>query len=195
MSGSQSAWHLSGIPSSAEYTLENNNASPYAATAYEHYALGLRGLKHGLTTSSSRGTKLALEILVTMLVFCFIEVIKGDESGSALYHLKPRHTVSGIIKGIYPTFAADAKILAFVAEFYAYLLSSASSSVVDGPDPSILQKTETVFKTMDETSAPIHGTLFGCVPELFRLILAAVSVSDKLSRTVTVHNTVQGRGR
>ncbi|KAK0663445.1 hypothetical protein QBC41DRAFT_26334 [Cercophora samala] len=161
--------------------------SPYATTAYEHCALGLRGLKHRLTKLSTGDHDLALETLVTTLVFCFIEVIRGDDNGSAFYHLKAaRHILSGIFNGMYHTPVPDTSILGFITEFYAYILSSSSSSVVNGPDPSVIQDVETVCTVMDTANVPTHGTLFGCARELFRLIPAVVFESDKLGRMISV---------
>ncbi|KAK4173415.1 hypothetical protein QBC36DRAFT_303672 [Triangularia setosa] len=142
-------------------TLRKRQALALATTAYEHCAFGLQGLKHGLTKFSTGSSQLAVEILVTTLVFCFIEVIRGDENGSAFYHLNAaRHILSSIANGMYTTAAADAKILAFIAEFYAYILSSSSVGIRNVVPQEILDSIEKNVRPFIETDKLREGAFF-----------------------------------
>ena len=66
----QAVLALSGMHLSGEKSTE------LVVATHEHYALALRGLKYGLTKFVNGKTELALELTVTTLLFCFLEVWK-----------------------------------------------------------------------------------------------------------------------
>ncbi|KAK4159047.1 C6 zinc finger domain protein [Cladorrhinum sp. PSN259] len=177
---------LSGI----HYGAEPRHATAAWTTAtHEHCVLGLRALKFELTKFAAGKANSALGMLVTILVFCLIEIIRGDEEGSTFHHLNAaRCLLSGPLYGNNLTDAADLTIIAFVTELYAYVLSLSASSAVDGPDAVFLRHIEDVFTTMSETPVPIFGTLFGCARDLFRLIPAVVSESTEKIWTAKTDN-------
>lgn len=53
-------------------------SSHHVVATYEHYAQALRSLKYGLTKFVTGQPELALELLVTTLLFCFMEVSVSD---------------------------------------------------------------------------------------------------------------------
>jgi hypothetical protein len=67
----QAVLALSGVHFEAQ-----KSANRVVAT-YEHFAQALRGLKYGLTKFVSGQTELAMELVVTTLLFCFIEVLNS----------------------------------------------------------------------------------------------------------------------
>lgn len=53
---------------------ERHSPEKHIVATYEHFAQALRSLKYGLTRFVAGQTDLALELSVTTLLFCFIEV-------------------------------------------------------------------------------------------------------------------------
>ncbi|KAK3997957.1 C6 zinc finger domain protein [Cladorrhinum sp. PSN332] len=177
---------LSGIHYAAE---SRHVEAPWMTAAHEHCVLGLRALKFELTKFAAGKKDSAFGILVTILVFCLIEIIRGDEQGSAFQHLNAaRYLLSGPLQRNTLAGAVNPTILAFVTELYAYVLSLSASSAVDGPDASFLRHIEDVFGTMSKKPAPVYGTLFGCARGLFRLIPAVVSESTEQRWTASADN-------
>ncbi|KAK4225458.1 C6 zinc finger domain protein [Podospora fimiseda] len=160
-----------------------------ALAAHEHCVLGLRALKFELTKFAAGNTDSAFGILVTILVFCLIEIIRGDEQGSAFHHLNAaRCLLSGPLHRNIVTGAVNHTVLAFVTELYAYVLSLSASSTVDGPDASFLRHSDDVFLLISGKPTPVYGTLFGCARDLFRLIPAVVFESTKRTWTTETGN-------
>lgn len=67
---------LQGVLALSGVHFETQMPANHLVATYEHFAQALRGLKYGLTRFVSGQTELALELLVTTLLFCFIEVLQ-----------------------------------------------------------------------------------------------------------------------
>ncbi|KAK9238149.1 C6 zinc finger domain protein [Lipomyces kononenkoae] len=163
----------------------------HAVATYEHCAQALRSLKHGLTRFASGQTDLALELLITTLLFCLAESIRGDRDGNSFHHLRAARQLFPAVVRDTARSTSDPETALFVMELYAYILTVSSSSLAVDENYSLVRDSELVFAAIEAMNKPVTGMLFGCAYELFGLIPSAARVpgkgnlSDKLNATET----------
>ncbi|RFU27501.1 hypothetical protein B7463_g8841, partial [Scytalidium lignicola] len=158
----QSLLALSGI----HYGNRNRNNNVIRQLTYTHLGQALQALKYGLTKHVSGAENNALPLLVTTLIFCFVETVRGDDKGNLRYHLRAaRLLLSKVLKS--QELRHEESILEFLKEYYAYIAHITDLSTdMDTPssDPSSFTGAEPL--TSDKSS----GVLLGCAYKLFEMI-------------------------
>ncbi|KAJ6023660.1 hypothetical protein N7540_004457 [Penicillium herquei] len=153
---------------------------------FTHLGVALRSLKHSLTALVSTQTNSdSLQLLVTTLILCFIEVtllsflriplltrfsktIRADEDGNVIHHLKAANVLFNRLITSREQILVDEEVLEFLNEFYAYIKSI---SVLTGSSIS-----EASSSNFIESATPLlvgqrnPGNLVGCAYELFNLV-------------------------
>lgn len=172
----QSLLALSGI----HYCNRSKNNAIQQLT-YTHLAQAIQAVKYGLTKHVSGEDNNALPLLVTTLIFCFIEVcssflnivrsseltpqtVRGDD-GNLRYHIRAaRHLLSEVLQSA--DLRLEESMLEFLKEYYVYIANITDLSMDDEsttPDPDALCAEPL---TSDKTP----GVLLGCAHRLFELI-------------------------
>ncbi|KAF5615596.1 C6 zinc finger domain protein [Fusarium tjaetaba] len=169
---------LQGVLALSGVHFESQKPANHLVATYEHLAQALRGLKYGLTRFVSGQTDLALELLVTTLLFCFIECVRGDTDGNAFLHLNAaRHLFPSILQDMALT-KTEPETISFLLEYYTYILSLSSFSLPSNPDAFLANDVELAFEAVSRFEKPMTGMLLGCAHELFTVIPYAMTGPD-----------------
>lgn len=177
----QSLLALSGV----HYSCRVSNVEVNIMT-FTHLGNALRSLKHSLTAFvSTQINSDSLQLLVTTLILCFLEVIilsyfrislltcfsktiRADENGNVVHHLKAASVLFNRLRASRGQIPVDEEILEFLNEFYAYIKSI---SVLTGSSISQASSSNSIESAMpllvDQRSS---GDLVGCAHELFDLV-------------------------
>ncbi|KAF4949082.1 hypothetical protein FGADI_9156 [Fusarium gaditjirri] len=169
---------LQGVLALSGVHFETQNRASHLVATYEHLAQALRGLKYGLTRFVSGQNDLALELLVTTLLFCFIECVRGDTDGNAFRHLNAaRHLFPSILQDMALT-KSEPETISFLLEYYTYILSLSSFSLPSNPDAFLAKDVQLAFEAVSSIEKPMTGMLLGCAHELFTVIPYAMTELD-----------------
>ncbi|KAH8812757.1 fungal-specific transcription factor domain-containing protein [Xylogone sp. PMI_703] len=160
LSASRGPLALSGI-----YYGNKNNNNVIRQLTYTHLGQALQALKYGLTKHVSGADSNALRLLVTTLIFCFLETVRGDDKGNLKYHLRAAQQLLFQVLAS-QTLRHEEPLLEFLKEYYAYIAHITELST----DMDVSSDADCFSATQPLTSDKSSGMLFGCAHKLFEMV-------------------------
>ncbi|OBT75913.1 hypothetical protein VF21_04368 [Pseudogymnoascus sp. 05NY08] len=153
--------------------LAAGNCHQSLVAQFEHHAVALRALKFGVTTYANGNREIGIELFLSMLILCCVELANGGGNDSAFRHLKAvRQFAHSVLTNPWSEKYRVAVI--FGMELWAYFLAVSCSSLPDAPDAAMIEDANFLFSRIAENGST--GALFGCAEDLFRLVPVTVAV-------------------
>ncbi|KAL2862494.1 Zn(II)2Cys6 transcription factor [Aspergillus lucknowensis] len=178
--------------SSFHLATTGSNVSP--VSLFEQQGLALRTLKYGITQYSHGDKDAGIQVFLSMLMLCCVELANGGQSESSFQHLAALRNLAPGILGSLPTIPQDYKTaVVFGRELYAYFLAVACiCDPASMGDPTTIEEFDVVFSEI--ISSGCTGALLGCSDALFVLIPQAVAFLHEARALSLAHpvSTAQG---
>ncbi|OBT81378.1 hypothetical protein VE02_10233 [Pseudogymnoascus sp. 03VT05] len=173
---------LSGI-----HYAESNNI-PVDETTWLHYGQAIQSLKFKLTSFVS-GDDTGLMLLVTALLLCTIESLRGGSGANAIQHMKgARHLLTSVLS-LPNVNTADALHL-FLIEYYSYVSVLSNITLGADSDSWIHEDASLFFPLIAARGGSSSGMMCGNIHELFQLIPQVSSVARKRIEEQNHHGTL-----
>lgn len=165
------------------------------ATTCMHYAQAIQGIKHGLTKYATGQEDMIMELLISTLMLCFIEVChlfpyikfnselkqitRGNHNGCAFHHVKAARQL--LFRALeLPSSKLDNEIRAFVIEHFIYVAVLSNISLGAESDNWILEDVRLLIPMVLRSPGKATGMFCGAAHELFQLIPQVTIFSRKV---------------